>query len=70
MGGKLRSHYAYYGITGNAPALVGFRDAVTELWRKWLSRRSWAGRLSWDRFRKILERFPLPALMVAHSVFG
>jgi len=67
---KLRGHFAYFGITGNAPALVGFRDEVTELWRKWLSRRSRAGRLSWGCFRGILERFPLPAPEVVHSVFG
>lgn len=67
---KLRGHYAYYGITGNAAALSGFRNEVTRLWRKWLSRRSWAGRLSWGRFRGILERFPLPAPVVVHSVFG
>jgi group II intron reverse transcriptase/maturase len=64
---KLTGHYAYYGITGNAAALTGFRGAVTELWRRWLSRRSWAGRLSWDRFKRLLERFPLPGPRVVHS---
>jgi RNA-directed DNA polymerase len=66
---KLQGHYAYYGITGNAAALSGFRGEVTELWRKWLSRRSWAGRLTWTRYRGILERYPLPAPVVVHSVF-
>jgi hypothetical protein len=64
---KLAGHYAYYGITGNAAALNGFRGIVTELWRRWLSRRSWAGRLPWDPFKRLLERFPLPGPRVVHS---
>src|SRR5712691_11321411 len=44
---KLRGHFAYYGITGNSEALRRFRDAVTRLWRKWLSRRQSGRRLSW-----------------------
>ncbi len=37
---KLRGHYNYYGVTGNAQALSNFRRMVKRLWRKWLSRRS------------------------------
>ena len=40
---KLIGHYGYYGITGNANALVAVFNRVTERWRRWLSRRSWAG---------------------------
>src|SRR5262249_51702949 len=65
---KLAGHYAYYGITGNAAALNGFRGMVTGLWRRWLARRSWAGRLPWDRFKRLLGRFPLPGPRVVHSV--
>ena len=36
---KLRGHYAYYGITGNAAALSRLRTEVIGLWRKWLGRR-------------------------------
>ncbi|NEV65486.1 group II intron reverse transcriptase/maturase, partial [Thiorhodococcus minor] len=31
---KLKGHDAYYGITGNARALVRFRQVVRRLWRK------------------------------------
>jgi RNA-directed DNA polymerase len=66
---KLQGHFAYYGITGNAAAPSGFRNEVQGLWRNWLLRRSWAGRLSWTDFRGMMERYPLPAPVVVHSVF-
>jgi group II intron reverse transcriptase/maturase len=66
---KLRGHYAYYGITGNARALQSFHWAVIRSWRKWLSRRSQRGRLSWSRYLQLLERFPLPAARIVHSVY-
>jgi RNA-directed DNA polymerase len=65
---KLLGHFAYFGITGNGGALHHFRDAVQDIWRKWLSRRSRAGPLSWDRFRLLMQRYPLPAAIVVHSV--
>jgi RNA-directed DNA polymerase len=65
---KLHGHFAYYGITGNGEGLRGFRDAVQRAWRKWLSRRSWCGRLSWSAFTQLLRRHPLPAACVVHSV--
>jgi RNA-directed DNA polymerase len=66
---KLRGHLAYYGITGNGGALHRFRDAVTRAWRKWLSRRTRGTAISWDRFNRLLERYPLPAAVVVHSVY-
>jgi RNA-directed DNA polymerase len=69
LGQKLRGHFAYYGITGNGEALRRFRDAVARLWRKWLSRRSRDALFSWDHFNLLLERYPLPAAAVVHSVY-
>jgi RNA-directed DNA polymerase len=66
---KLRGHFAYYGITGNSYALSQFRLAVVHIWRKWLSRRRRRGFLSWDLFRGLLKRFPLPGAVVVHSVY-
>jgi len=66
---KLRGHDGYYGITGNSRALSNLRYVVTRLWRKWLSRRSWAGGLSWDRFKRLGECFALPPPRVVHSVY-
>ena len=66
---KLRGHFAYYGLTGNGEALRRFRDTVTGLWRKWLSRHKRASLLSWDHFNRLLHRFPLPRPAVVHSVY-
>jgi group II intron reverse transcriptase/maturase len=55
----LRGHYAYYGIAGNIRALQRVHGAVKRYWRIMLSSRSWRGRVSWTRFRCILDRFPL-----------
>lgn len=65
---KLRGHCAYYGITGNGEALRRFREAVQRTWQHWLSRRSWAGSLSWDVFNALRRRYPLPPALVVHSV--
>ena len=43
---KLRGHFAYYGITGNAEALNRFQRGVIGLWRKWLGRRHRGGQVS------------------------
>jgi group II intron reverse transcriptase/maturase len=69
LGQKLRGHFAYYGITGNGGALQRFRDGVTRLWRKWLSRRTRGDPFSWAHFIRLLARYPLPAVVVVHSVY-
>ena len=56
---KLRGHYAYYGITGNFPALRQFPTEVGRGWCKWIDRRSWSGRMTWDRFTRHLKTYPL-----------
>jgi group II intron reverse transcriptase/maturase len=57
---KLWGHYNYYGRKGNYHALSSYFKAVTRVWKKWLSRRSWKSRLTWDRFTRMLTRHPLP----------
>jgi group II intron reverse transcriptase/maturase len=57
----LNGHYAYFGIAGNSQQLGRLYHEATGLWRKWLSRRSRTGYLSWVQFTgKILPVFPLP----------
>jgi group II intron reverse transcriptase/maturase len=67
---KLSGHYAYYGITGNMRALQRFYEGVQVLWRKWLHRRSGRARMTWQRFRLLLERYPLARPRVVHSVYA
>ena len=64
---KLRGHAGYYGIVGNSPALARFYHAVLTVWRKWLMRRRRAWRVSWDWFRQLLTRYPVPYLRTVQS---
>lgn len=66
---KLRGHYAYFGITGNARALSRYRREVERVWRKWLGRRSHHGRMNWERFQRLLSTYPLAPPRVVHSVY-
>jgi RNA-directed DNA polymerase len=66
---KLRGHFAYYGITGNAAALSQFRSGVVELWRKWLGRRHRGGEVAWEQMHRLLKRYPLPPAIAVHSVY-
>ena len=66
---KLRGHYAYYGLTGNGRALAALRDHVRRIWFKWLQRRSWRSRWTWERMGRLLEAMPLPPTRVVHSIY-
>jgi RNA-directed DNA polymerase len=66
---KLRGHYGYYGITGNSKGLQRFYDAVTRIWRYWLSRRNSEGAYPWASLHRLLEHCPLPRPRVVHSVY-
>jgi group II intron reverse transcriptase/maturase len=64
----MRGHYGYYGITGNGRRLRDYYEAAKRLWHKWLDRRSNRRDLSWERFQRLLDRYPLPLPQVVHSV--
>ena len=64
---KVRGHYAYYGITNNMRMLTWFLHAVHRAWRKWLNRRNRLREVTWDRFNRLLKRYPLPPPRIVHS---
>jgi RNA-directed DNA polymerase len=66
---KLRGHFQFYGITGNFRCLSRFVRWVERVWFKWLQRRSRKRDLTWEAFRRILRRFPLPKPRIMHSVY-
>ena len=66
---KLRGHFSYYGITGNSPALVNFHRIVERIWHEWLNRRSQRTVLTWERFDRLLQRYPLPRPRPIHSIY-
>lgn len=67
---KLKGHYAYYGITGNAKLLGRFAYRVTCTWRYWLNRRSQKAKMTWEKFAELLKRNPLAPPRVVHSVYA
>jgi len=67
---KLQGHYGYYGITGNSHSLGCFLHWVRRAWRRWLARRSQRGRMSWDAFERLEQRYPLPPAKCVHSVLA
>ncbi len=62
----LQGHYAYYGISSNIERLQALHRAAQRLWRKWLSRRSRRSNISWEKFLRLLARFPLPPPRIIH----
>ncbi len=66
---KVRGHYAYYGITANGRSLANFLDAVKRCWRKWLNRRDRQRTMDWDKFNRLLKRYPLPPVRIVHSAY-
>lgn len=67
---KLVGHYNYYGVTDNLGGIKRFGVAVQKLLFKWLNRRGKRNSLSWEKFNKMLDRFPLPKPRVRVSMFG
>ena len=55
---KLRGHYGYYRRVGNGKRLWEFLYRVTEIWKRWLSKRSQRP-FTWIRMNRLLKRFPL-----------
>ena len=70
LSSKVRGHYGYFGITGNSRALARFLHEVERLWRRWLDRRSSRTKMTWDRFRALLRRYPLPPPRIVHSAYA
>ena len=62
---KLKGHYGYYGIRGNARALHSFHRQVWFIWLRALRRRSQTAKVS--RLVLLLNgRFPLPSPRITH----
>jgi group II intron reverse transcriptase/maturase len=65
LGAVVRGHVRYYGVPMNGPAIVRFRFLVGGLWHRALVRRSQTGHVSWERMRRLVERW-LPPARVYH----
>jgi group II intron reverse transcriptase/maturase len=70
LGRKLKGHFGYFGITGNADALKRYRWKVIRIWRQWLARRGDPQGMPWTRMNRLLAFFYLPEARVVHSVYA
>ena len=57
---------AYHAVPTNFRALQMFRDRVTKLWKRVLSRRSQRAQITWERMRKIATEW-LPRPRIRHK---
>jgi group II intron reverse transcriptase/maturase len=65
LGAVVRGHVQYYGVPMNGPAIARFRLLVGRLWHRALARRSHTGQVSWERMRRLVERW-LPPARICH----
>ena len=61
----LQGHYNYYAVPDNIEALSAFRKGIIRHWLNTLRRRSQKSRLSWERMRRLAERW-LPRPRILH----
>jgi len=69
LSAKLRGHYQYYGVSGNARMLNRFYYKTLGLTYKWLNRRSQRKRFNWKGFNAYLKHYPLPRPRIAHNFY-
>jgi group II intron reverse transcriptase/maturase len=67
LNAKLRGHYQYYGRPTNYRCLEKFVHTVRRIWHRWLDRRTRGRRLTWQRFKRIHERYPLLRPRITHA---
>jgi group II intron reverse transcriptase/maturase len=69
LSAKLRGHYQYYGVTGNAAALQRFWYEVKRGWFKWLNRRNPRATMTWEAFYALPVVRQLAPPRVVHSIY-
>ena len=65
----VRGHYQYYAVPRNHAALSWFRDQVTYVWKKTLSRRSQKGYVKWETMHVLANKW-LPRPRILHPYPG
>lgn len=66
---KLRGHYGYYGVTDNIHGITSYYYALKGILYKWLNRRGRSGCYSWEKFARLLTRYPLPSPRIQVNLF-
>ena len=66
---KLVGMYRYYGISDNVKWMIKFRQYVRYELKKWLSRRSQRGFITWEKYNKILQYNSIATPKIYHSLW-
>ena len=66
---KLRGHFQYYGVSENYKGIERFYKFTIKTVRKWMNRQSQKRKMSWDKFNKYLENYPLPKPKIVHNFY-
>lgn len=66
---KLQGYYQYYAITDNIKALARYKELIERLLFKWLNRRSQRKSFGWDKFQKLLMKYPLPRAKISVNIY-
>ncbi|WP_094607257.1 hypothetical protein SPSIL_054150 [Sporomusa silvacetica DSM 10669] len=67
---KLIGHFQYYGITDNSGKISLFRYLIRRKLHSVLNRRSQKKSLTWEKFAKLEERFPLARPKIYVNIYG
>lgn len=66
---KLQGTFRYYGVSDNIDWMISFRDYIIYQLHKQLCERSQKGKISWDKFKKILKYNPIVMPKIYHSMW-
>ena len=64
---KVHGHYNFYGVSFNLRSINMFFEEITCSWQKWLNRRNREDTMPWEKFSRLLVRYPLPRPRIVHS---
>ena len=67
---KLIGHYRYYGITDNIKMLSNFRYEVIKMMFKVLNRRSQRKSYNQEKFKELLEKYPISRPKIYVNIYG
>jgi len=66
---KIRGHIAYYGVSHNSTSVQKFIRRSSEIFFKWMNRRSQRPSHKWEDFNRFLKVHPLPQAKIVHPLF-
>jgi len=66
---RLQGYYRYYGITDNYYSIKEFGFLVERALFHWLNKRSQKKSYNWERFNRMLKRYPLPKPAIYVNIY-